>query len=348
MIKLIKEKVYSAFASNELKRRGVAALIMLISAVVIHFYMAFKSINTEIKYQEFATTFLLTMGIAGTMAIIYYQFSKNNKFIISYVSIVYFFFLIILTAFGMAHNNAILWVMIFPQMLIAIGGIKFGSLMGSIFITTLYIILNYPEFINFMDVAIYDNSLKIQVLTITIAAYFFSVVMETSRLVAKKQLDIIAYKDPLTGLSNRRSAYKKMSELVSNERDLTMILLDIDHFKSINDKYGHSVGDDAICIVANKIRNVLREEDIACRWGGEEYLVVLPDTNEEDAYFVAERIRKSIESSIMKIEDKDVTMTISAGISSRKNIKDYERLIEEADKYLYQSKLEGRNKTSKK
>lgn len=160
----------------------------------------------------------------------------------------------------------------------------------------------------------------------------------------------MAVKDPLTNLHNRRyfemhytSLYEKALE---TGKPMTALMCDIDKFKKINDTYGHDVGDLVIKEVASRIHKNVRNVDIACRYGGEEFVMIMPDTDVEYAHIVAERIRKEIEEHPIIVEKgaKQIYTTISIGLSSLKNVGDTpEMLMKRADVALYAAKEAGRN-----
>ncbi|MGC8770818.1 MAG: GGDEF domain-containing protein [Brevinematia bacterium] len=156
--------------------------------------------------------------------------------------------------------------------------------------------------------------------------------------------------DPKTGCYNARF----LSEMVNKEinRSLryglsfSLILIDIDNFKAINDTYGHLFGDKILIDFSNAIHQSIRREDIAARYGGDEFAVVLPHTGRLGARFVAERIKENFQNIFSKDEyrKKGVVVSFSAGIATYpRDAEDYESMIEVADKALYQSKLSGKN-----
>ncbi len=175
---------------------------------------------------------------------------------------------------------------------------------------------------------------------------------ETQAEVAQqnKQLKELAARDPMTGCLNRRAFFDAINPEFEaareNNREICCIMADIDHFKNFNDTYGHSVGDDVIKIVAKKLGLVLRTNDLLCRYGGEEFCIMLIDIEMELVTVIAERMRNIIETeagkSIRSISDLSITM--SFGVSSIKLGADKpETLIDEADSALYKSKKLGRN-----
>ena len=165
------------------------------------------------------------------------------------------------------------------------------------------------------------------------------------------ELSFKASTDGLTGLYNHEYFQDMLGkELVLSRRqlrDLSVIMVDIDHFKSFNDQWGHQVGDLVLKKVANAIQTACRKSDIVARYGGEEMSVILPETSPERAAIVAERIRRKIEDSVIHIEDQVLKVTASLGVASlNDSCPDPGLLLQDADKALYQSKNAGRNKVT--
>jgi len=135
------------------------------------------------------------------------------------------------------------------------------------------------------------------------------------------------------------------------QRNLAVIMIDIDHFKKFNDTYGHQTGDEVLKMVAGVIKTRARKSDICARYGGEEFAVILPETGEDGGIKLGEYIRKEIEESILKVDNKELRVTISLGVSaySGESALDLskEELIKRADKALYKSKESGRNRVTK-
>jgi len=132
------------------------------------------------------------------------------------------------------------------------------------------------------------------------------------------------------------------------DKNLAVFILDIDHFKNFNDTYGHACGDMVLIEVASIIKNTVRQEDLAARYGGEEFVVLLCDIDQDKAFEIAERIRKTVEAKDFVFEKKHMRVTISIGISMYFGKKEISAklLVEQADMALYESKNTGRNKTT--
>ncbi|NOQ29566.1 MAG: diguanylate cyclase [Helicobacteraceae bacterium] len=168
---------------------------------------------------------------------------------------------------------------------------------------------------------------------------------------AQEKLKLLALLDPLTKLYNRRYLTKiseNMLDLSKREKqDLSIIILDIDKFKNVNDTYGHQVGDDVIVTLSNKLIEQQRKSDIICRYGGEEFVILLPNTSVEGAAIVAEKIRQDIEALVIKLEvNKELKISASLGISQIdvKKENNIELALKRADKALYKAKGSGRNR----
>ncbi|MBU1217435.1 diguanylate cyclase [bacterium] len=170
----------------------------------------------------------------------------------------------------------------------------------------------------------------------------------------QKELKTLASTDPMTKLYNRRYFtdislnFCKISQ--REKKPLSIIMLDIDKFKNINDTYGHTVGDLVLINLAELLQKSLRKSDIICRHGGEEFVVLLPETDLQGAAVVAEEIRKSVEKAIVQIEKNTIKFTISLGVSeiNFEQEQSIEQALNRADEAMYESKNSGRNRVSQK
>lgn len=177
----------------------------------------------------------------------------------------------------------------------------------------------------------------------------FSVILNNA--LSHERMQKLAAIDPLTGIYNRRFGTNRLTEECARSirfnSPLGIIMLDIDKFKMVNDTYGHSAGDRIIKRIVTETQNVLRNGDILIRYGGEEFLVILPGANKDNAFRVAERIRYAVEQAVTEYDDKQIRVTVSLGVDSypETNMNNPIELIDNADKALYNAKNSGRNRT---
>lgn len=164
------------------------------------------------------------------------------------------------------------------------------------------------------------------------------------------RLQNLALTDALTGLGNRRYANERLEQewalAQRAHRSLVCMIVDIDHFKSVNDTYGHKVGDDALKLVSATLRQLVRKQDVVSRLGGEEFVLLCPDTTTEQACQHAERLRKSVAALVVQGGGKAFSLTISIGVagSLESECKSAELLLNLADRRLYAAKSGGRNR----
>lgn len=207
--------------------------------------------------------------------------------------------------------------------------------------------LIHPPLINMDD----NMFLSLFFANIIVISFIFEISLHAviskrvSDLQAKEMRDIkhISNVDPLTELSNRRYAENFFEKLDSVDTPFLFCLMDIDDFKSINDTYGHGVGDIVLIAVSNILRKNTRKGDLVCRWGGEEFLVGLPKCNLESGKTILEKIRKSIASETMIIPQGELRVTITGGAKILID-NDVKKVLAECDKNLYEGKRVGKNK----
>ena len=173
-------------------------------------------------------------------------------------------------------------------------------------------------------------------------------VKETELQAVIAQADEVSHTDALTFLPNRKSILSDLQrEVLFSDRygtPLAVSMLDVDYFKDINDTYGHMAGDEVLRKMAMELRNHIRHPDVIGRYGGEEFLVVLPHTTVTAAAEQAERLRKYIESLVIQVDEIEIRLTISMGLAQYKiHHEDWQSFLSRADVALYQAKNKGRN-----
>ncbi|MBB4480381.1 diguanylate cyclase (GGDEF)-like protein [Rhizobium etli] len=160
---------------------------------------------------------------------------------------------------------------------------------------------------------------------------------------SRNQLTELAHHDPLTGALNRGGLAQRLPALGS--QPVSLLIIDIDHFKQLNDRHGHAAGDEILRLFVNVSRNILQPHDLLARQGGDEFLAVLKKASQEEAVAIAERIRLTFAATVMQRPDLAVFPTLSIGVATRaQSDGDFERLVHKADEALYRSKREGRNR----
>jgi diguanylate cyclase (GGDEF)-like protein len=165
---------------------------------------------------------------------------------------------------------------------------------------------------------------------------------------SREELHAIAFTDALTGLPNRRAAESQIRQaklrLEEDQIPFAVALVDIDYFKKVNDTYGHDIGDEVLKIVAKTLDSSTRLGDMASRWGGEEFLLILSGITEEAVSPLLEKIRLLVENSQYRSEDLSIDVTVSIGASMGRPEEEPTTLFKRTDTALYDAKQQGRNR----
>lgn len=251
-------------------------------------------------------------------------------------------------------GSAIIWLFAYPPIVFYISETRVGvatCAMGLIGITLFFspaadlINLNVPHSTSFRVTMIWALAFEMVTCYILDRSRRRS---KTRLLTLASEFEYAAKHDALTGLANRREALAQLGaeneRYLRNGRPFTVLLADIDLFKNINDTYGHHVGDDLIVLVANTFLNQCRKVDTVARWGGEEYLVLLPETSENEAMHIANRIREAIAGQTVMVKQEPVSCTASIGVASISEQESIDKLLQRSDEALYLAKTRGRNR----
>ncbi len=178
--------------------------------------------------------------------------------------------------------------------------------------------------------------------------FFTTLTPHIAQALENAQLYQLAITDELTGLYSVRyfkhRLEKEMKRAYRYKQPLSLLMMDLDHFKKVNDTYGHLTGDGVLKEAARRIRKGIRDVDIACRYGGEEFCALLPETDLKGAEILAERLRVSVCDAPMNENSHEISLTISVGVAALADGETKEKFIEDADSALYRAKQEGRNK----
>jgi len=326
-------------------------LINVFSTIGLAFLLGFGI--DEIINQRTTLAYVL-LGTAGMTLVNYVLMLKrgnHNRGAHSISLIMGFLFFYLLCSGGVDATGP-LWCYAAAPFLLFIYGVRWGAVCMAILIVGAIVLLYYP---NPLLVANYSETFKSRFLASFMAVAIMSYLHEYSRhrsymalQVLRKKVEREARTDELTGLSNRRHMYEYMKQSLQRLRrlhlPLSVLLIDIDNFKQINDNFGHQFGDDVLIQVAHTLRHSLRNHDSIARWGGEEFLVLLTETNSEAAAIVAEKLRSMIEGMTLECNGEQLRMTISIGMYTANPEESLDIMLYRADENLYTAKNSGRNR----
>lgn len=245
--------------------------------------------------------------------------------------------------------TGILWLYIVAPVTIYIRGLKRGIIDTTLFLLVVAIIMNLDLIRpNYQPTFQLRFFLSFSTVTFLSAMYEYSRAkwyQHTVELTQRYQR--LAHFDPLTNLSNRRHALivleQERSRLTRGGEPISILLCDIDHFKNINDKYGHCAGDRVLYQLAELFNSQLRSQDTVARWGGEEFLFILPQTTKENARLTSEKLLIAVREHTFSYDDKPINITISIGIEQLAVENSLDTSINGADKLLYKAKGLGRD-----
>ena len=328
---------------HKMLRLMIVLLVIASTLSGLYYTLGFGTISNGEHNLRYAHAFL---------ALIFYFILKFNKDTYTYVSYGLIFMTLFIFSYAFYHvDNAdvrLLWFLVITMAAFITNGMILGiltavlSMLSLLYVNALYD-LNMSSF-TFLTIG---SSLFI---TSLVLYYFTKKIEAFSRHLSEQnaRLDRLASVDPLTGMMNRRvfleMADKYLHQSHRQEEKFYFLMLDIDHFKNINDTYGHKEGDNVLISYAKVIDDMLRENDLFGRLGGEEFGVVILEKNEENALHVAEKIRLAIESQVHKVDDKVLPITMSIGVAFGDESATLEEVMHASDVAMYRAKTSGRNK----
>ncbi|MFE8070338.1 GGDEF domain-containing protein [Marinobacteraceae bacterium S3BR75-40.1] len=257
-----------------------------------------------------------------------------------------------ITISGLEQGAAALWLYVYPPLIFYI--VRFWAATIVSFCGLGLVILGLTPWgpINIQ----HEYSLNFQIMFILTLAFevVFCCILDLSRRRARRQLvglvselDHAARYDGLTNLVNRREGHRQlelaMDRLQVINTTFCVLLIDVDLFKRLNDTYGHDAGDHVLKTLSDIFSSTCRKSDVVSRWGGEEFLVLLLDTNREEGLNMAERIRRAVEEYPFDYQGEPLKVTLSIGLADSSEAPELDTLLKEADRRLYVAKSEGRN-----
>jgi diguanylate cyclase (GGDEF)-like protein len=256
---------------------------------------------------------------------------------------------------GGISSSSIVWLMFMPVVATLLMGRRGGVFWGIVSMITavvMYFLDDWFTAMALIPIRPLDRLIDLlTVLSVTIGAIWLS---ETARYRAWMQLELAraqlqrqANVDPLTQVYNRRYFADHTLDVLSTPQSVAFLSFDVDHFKSLNDRYGHEVGDQVLQIICQRVQHILRDGDVLARFGGEEFIVLLMDADEQTARIIAERIRSHVEREPFSTNAGELQVTISIGLALYsgvlENQQQMEALLRHADQAMYAAKRNGRN-----
>ena len=331
----------------------ICRVSVLFNLVAVCFLGFFALIASKTGDRHYALILVGVMTLTLCNIGLFLTFGHMRQLVLT-TCLGYLPFCMFLLVSGGQNNTGILWYYVYPIMVYYIAGLRLGALCSGLLIVSAIFLMQLDNQAFFQ--AHYSSEFKLRFISSMTVMSIMGAMLEHSRSKAQHHLMILAKRlhkaaqtDDLTGLPNRRLLqvilHDQASYAQQTDGDFTILLCDIDHFKSVNDRYGHAVGDQALRHLAQVMETAMRKTDILCRWGGEEFVLVLPDTDTTCGREMADRLRAKVENTpLITTDGETIELTISCGVASCRENKDPDQLFRLADKRLYRAKSTGRNR----
>ena len=349
----IQERVNSRIASTQQnEEQRVVGVLRFLSLGALFFLVAIGT-KSHLSGHHFHGNILFLFGIITLTNLINFQLRGNASFFQNAFIFMVGILFLYLTASGGESNTGPLWFYVFPPIGFYVMGLRYGLMLSTGALIAVFFIFYFPE-LPFVTTE-YNSDFKIRFLSTFSFVAACAYILDDSRRTARDELiamaslyEQAARTDELTKLSNRRDMKECMEkELYRHQRSnsyFSIILMDIDYFKRVNDTYGHDAGDEVLKDFASLLKHLSRKVDVVSRWGGEEFLMLLPDTSLVQALAMAERLRTKVEGYPFNYRFKSIPVTMSAGVCSVSQHEDIDSVLKQADVNLYEAKQKGRNR----
>ncbi|MDK9559419.1 GGDEF domain-containing protein [Marinobacter sp. M216] len=329
----------------------VPLLINWLTAVAIPLLLFFAW-RSSLRDDPVTSPLLVTIAVllAINAAVFWFSGSKvaQRRGFIALITVLFTY----LAVHAVEDGSAIIWLFAYPPIIFYISDARVGVLAcAGGFIALL---LLFSPLGDLIFSAPYSPGFRLTMLAALGFEMVTCYILDQSRRRSKLGLlklaadfEYAAKHDSLTGLANRREALAQLDaeyqRYLRSARSFSVLLMDIDLFKSVNDTHGHHVGDELIILVARTLRGECRKIDTLARWGGEEFLALLPETETDEALKMANRIREAIARSAVPVDEHAVKATISIGAAGMRASESIDRLLQHADEALYRAKTLGRD-----
>lgn len=335
--------------AERLRRIGLPSLYCLIALV---FLIGF-SVESWLEDRPWHTAVLLIFAGLTVASYVYLRITDRRHVTNTFLVLLFALLCLFLLYTGGIGGTGPLWYFVFPIFAMFVQRLWAGVVaVVGLFVITVWLL--WSPVAGF-DPDQYSRLFKERFLAVYVAisvmVFLYAYLRTTSELVMdnlSQHLKELADTDELTGLPNRRRMqdilYQEISRLRRGGNPFSVILMDIDDFKSINDTYGHDCGDEALKRFSKVVASALRTQDVCARWGGEEFLVILPETGISNAEIVAGRIRAAVQNEEFSYEKQKFSITVSAGVREFYPLDNLDYCIKEVDERLLQAKREGGNR----
>jgi len=310
------------------------------------------SIQSFLSGNERYGLLLTSFGMLATSNTILFYYHKRYLFAATILSTLISALLLYLLLTGGVDNSGVLWYYAYPPIILSLFGSRKASFITVLFFSISFYIIETENFP--FKTSSYSSAFMSRFISTNIVLYLLMLFYEIERhksVNSLKELTIkyreLAQRDTLTQLLNRRGIEPLIESQFNIAKrgghNFSIIIADLDHFKRINDSCGHAVGDTVLVEVADIINTALREQDFVSRWGGEEFLILLPETDCNGAKKVCENLREKVQEHQYNSDNENLGITISLGAACFSDNTTVEEIIRKADLKLYEAKESGRN-----
>lgn len=338
--------------ADESEEERVSRLLTGLSAMAIVFLFGIGAKAWFATHTTHAVVLWFFAALVATNMLTFARNGNRQQQKVGMIAIVGLLFGYLIVTGG-ESNTGPLWFYVFPPLLFYLTDLKTGTAVLLFCCLLAVVVFQFPQLP--LVTAEYTTDFKIRFFATLTFESIFCFVLEASRLKARNELmdlarahEHAARTDELTGLSNRRDMQHRLNEEYSRYRrsghHFSIALIDLDLFKHINDEFGHDAGDEVLRRFARLMQGVIRQTDVAARWGGEEFLILLPDTSLLQALTLAERLRSETANTEFTFDGQHLPITISAGVCSIAKAGSVTELLKQADVHLYSAKEDGRNR----
>ena len=326
----------------------------MLSYVVLGLLALMLCLNIFEKKAGFAAILAVTLAVpAISLAWLWLRKEAGAGPLLLLVSGLMFMGLWLLLRTSASESSSLYWLIIFPTMVMLSMGLRLGSLVFGVYYLILLVLFLTPLSRLLPDPI--DMPMRVRFLFAMFGAFVFSwwaeYLRDSTRRALRRNMERLeeeARTDSLTGLGNRRDFETAFAWVAAKfRRDLqpfALAIIDLDHFKRVNDTYGHEVGDKVLLHVAGAISRHIRASDRLFRWGGEEFTMLMPGVDDKAARMAAERVRMAVAAAPYRHKGTDIVITVSIGLCFGDNCKELDDAMTTADRNLYKAKRGGRDR----